>query len=67
MYLYKVRTQLSVLIKQGVPISEVPFKRSLWQPRVEIEHYSVAFFIVLLCSKHCSTELPLRAGLVHSG
>ena len=38
----------------------------MWQPRVEIEHYSIANFKGLLHSKRCSTELPLRVGLIHA-
>ena len=34
------------------------------QSRVEIEHYSVAYFDTLLHLKRCSSELPLRAELV---
>ena len=51
-YLYKVGTQLSVLIKQGVSLfqrcslREVPLH--MRQPKVEFEHYSVAYF-------HCIT------------
>ena len=30
----------------------------LWQSRVEIQHYSVAYLSRL---KHCSAELPLKA------
>ena len=33
----------------------------MWQSQVEIKHYSAAY---LLRSKHCSAELPLRAGLM---
>ena len=33
----------------------------MWQSWVEIEHYSIVY---LLCSKHYSAELPLRAGLI---
>ena len=36
----------------------------MWQSRVEIEHYSVHISIALLHLKHCSAELPLRAGLM---
>ena len=40
-------------------------KLYMWQSRVEIEHYSVAYFSTALPpSKHCSAVLPLRAGLI---
>ena len=32
--------------------------------RVEIEHYSVAYFGCITTLKHCSVELLLRAGLI---
>ena len=35
----------------------------MWQSRVEIEHYSIAY---LSRSKCCSAELPLRAGLIRA-
>ena len=34
------------------------------QSRVEIEHYSIAYFDTLLRLKRCSSELPLRAELI---
>ena len=36
----------------------------VWQSRVEIEHYSVAYFGCITTLKHCSVELLLRAGLI---
>ena len=36
---------------------------NMWQSEVEIDHYSIAFFTALPCSKCCNTELPLRVGL----
>ena len=44
----------------------VLFVTYMWQSRVEIEHYSVAYLIALLRSKHSSAELPLRAGLIRA-
>ena len=39
----------------------------MWQSRVEIEHYiPLRISIALLRSKHCSVELPLRAGFIHA-
>ena len=40
----------------------------MWQSQVEIEHYSPLHNLtVLLRSKRCSAELPLRAGLIAQG
>ena len=36
----------------------------MWQPWVEIKHYSIS--TVLLRSKCCSAVFPLRAGLIHA-
>ena len=30
----------------------------------EIEHYSIAYFYRITALKHCTAELPLRAGLI---
>ena len=38
----------------------------MWQSRVEIEHYSVAYSIALLRSQRCSAKLPLTAWLIRA-
>ena len=35
----------------------------MWQSRVEIKHYSIAYF-ARIAAKRSSVELPLRAGLI---
>ena len=37
----------------------------MWQSRIEIEYYSVAYFERITKFEHYSTELLLRAGLIH--
>ena len=39
----------------------------MWQPRVEIEHYSVAHSAVHQRLKRSSVELLLRAGFIRVG
>ena len=39
----------------------------VWQSRVEVKHYSVAYLITLLHFKHSSVELLLRPGLILAG
>ena len=41
-------------------------QQHVWQSRVELKHYSVAFSTALPRSKYCSMELPLRAGLIYA-
>ena len=36
----------------------------MWQPRVEIEHYSVAHFDHVKVFEVCSAEIPFRLGLI---
>ena len=49
------------------PLPPLPTILYMWQSRVEIEHYSVAYFLALLRLKHSSVELLLRAGLIQAG
>ena len=42
-----------------------PYLMYMWQSQVEIKRYFVAFSTALPCSKHCSVELLLKAGLIH--
>ena len=38
----------------------------MWQSRVEIEHYSVAYFDRVTAFKACSAVVPLRMGLIRT-
>ena len=44
MYLYKVGTQSSVLINQGVPISEVSFKRGSTADSTNLIRISLPYY-----------------------
>ena len=54
-----LRSEMGYVIKLPMTVTD-----SVWQFRVEIKHYSIAFSTSLLCSKHCSTELLLRVVLI---
>ena len=67
-YLLILKIKPSVLIKQGVLISEASFKRgSTVYVAAQGRNYLLRIFTVLPCSKRCSAELPLRAGFIHTG
>ena len=38
----------------------------MWQCRVEIEHYSVAYFNRIIMFEALSSVLPLRVGIIHA-
>ena len=69
-YLYELcnnnQPNLSTIAKAHKKFSKLKCNVHVWQSQVEIKHYSVAYSTVLPCSKSCSTELPLRVGLVHT-
>ena len=54
----KLPYSLSVILCLAIPY--------MWQSRVGIEHYCVAYFDCLPCSKRSSAELPLRTWLIHA-
>ena len=56
-------SQLDAMATCPMTMQLVTKKRQLWQSQVEIKHYSAAY---LSCSKHCSTELLLRTGLIRT-
>ena len=63
---YSPRVRTAV---QSVPYNTDAILHHMWQSQVESrlvesEHYSVTYLNALLCSKRCTSELPLRAGLM---
>ena len=62
----RVYVQLYMHVRKRIHLIVIlaPTNTNMWQSEVEIDHYSIAFFTALPCSKCCNTELPLRVGLI---
>ena len=67
--LVKVGTSFEVeghnFMKLSMVLSIV-LQNHMWQSRVEIKHFPLRILIALVRLKHCTTELPLKAGLIHA-